>query len=148
MRNEASLRRLIEMGVDVYVPRVARDRRVALPAVASSRETPVAHVLVLARAGTAQPLIACVLGALRFARIEGRVEATAEATRIIEAAGLVVFGETLAREAGALLPANRQQEPQWVAAPDAAKIGADAAAKRALWSELRRLVRALRAGGG
>jgi hypothetical protein len=40
-----------------------------------------------------------------------------------------------------MLPGSRQQTMGWVAAPDAAGIARDAHAKRALWSELRRMLR-------
>ncbi|HEY6985315.1 MAG TPA: hypothetical protein VH375_04485 [Rhodanobacteraceae bacterium] len=134
------------MGVDVHVPRVSRDRNVAPAARTSAHKTSV--VLVLARGGAGHPLLAQVLRALRFAGIAGRVEASADAARIADAAGLVVFGDTLARETGTLLPANRRGNPHWFAAPDPASVSTDAAAKRALWSELKALVRRLRAGAG
>lgn len=151
MRDEASLRRLIEMGVDVYVPRVSRERGVgaSAPNLPTGSRDARARVLVLARGGDdTQPLLAQVMRALQFARFEGSVETSADAGRVADAAGLVVFGETLAREVGALLPASREGNPHGVAAADLAGIRTDAAAKRALWSELRRLIRALRAGAG
>ncbi len=149
MRNEASLRRLIEMGVDVYVPRGSRQRSVgpSAPNPAAVPRGAKARVLVLARGGDAQPLLAQVLRALKFGRLEGCVEASVDAARIADAAGLVVFGEALAREARTL-PASRPGNLNWVAAADLASIGTDAAAKRALWGELRRLIRTLRAGAG
>ena len=146
MLDEMSLARLAEMGVDVYVPRAA-----PAPAVAAGPETPRraqgARVALLARAGdaAAKALVADVGRALRFARVENALESKADA-RLGEAAGLVVFGAALAREAGAALPVERQKAVQWVAAGEAGAVSADAQAKRALWSELKRMARALGRG--
>ena len=148
MRDEASLRRLVEMGIDVYVPRLSR-RAGAMPAPghAAERHDPRARVVVLARAGgDAQSLLAEIVRALQFARIESIVETSARASCIADAVGLVVFGEALSREAGAAVPVDGRENRPWVAAADLAAVAASGAAKRALWSEIKRLIRVLRAG--
>ncbi|HJT97231.1 MAG TPA: hypothetical protein VJ696_02865, partial [Rhodanobacteraceae bacterium] len=58
-------------------------------------------------------------------------------------AGLVVFGEPLARDAGAAVAAARRESMGWVAAPAVEEIARGAASKRALWSELKRLIHAI-----
>ncbi|MCB1571249.1 MAG: hypothetical protein KDI72_09475, partial [Xanthomonadales bacterium] len=55
--------------------------------------------------------------------------------------GLIVLGERLARELGAALPAQRQNEIAWVVAAAATTLAGDAAAKQALWGEIKRLAR-------
>ena len=146
MRDEASLRRLLEMGIDAYVPRNSSRHAASAPSYVEQAQVARARVVMLARGdGDARPLLAQIGRALRFARIDSAVETSARADRITGAAGLVVFGEALAREAGAALRANQKGKPPWVAAADPASIAASGAAKRALWSELRRLIRALRA---
>ena len=105
MRDDASLRRLEEMGFAVYVPRALRDAAIARGATSSPR----ARVVLLARAEStsARALLAQVARALAFARVEASI--AADAARIGDAAGLVVFGESLAREVGAAVPAERQE---------------------------------------
>ena len=136
MRDDASRARLLEMGFDLYVPRVV--------AMAASAE-PVSRkrVALIARdeSTTARALLAQVARALAFARVEAAV--ARDAKRIGDAAGLVVFGASLAREMGAALPAGHAQSIEWVGAAEPAEIAGKGAAKRALWSELKRLVRAL-----
>jgi tRNA(Arg) A34 adenosine deaminase TadA len=84
--------------------------------------------------------------ALAFARVDGAIESAVEEARIGDAAGLVLFGDVLVRQAGAVLSADRRKSLQWIAAGDCAEIAASGSAKRVLWSELRRVLRALRAG--
>ncbi|HKE47415.1 MAG TPA: hypothetical protein VKB52_05085 [Rhodanobacteraceae bacterium] len=143
MLDETSRARLAEMGVDVYVPRV----RGTVPAAAAVVEPARTRVALLARAGdaAAKALVADVGRALKFARVESAVEAKADA-RLHDAAGLVVFGDTLAREAGAALPVERQKAVPWVAAGEADALAGNAPAKRALWSELKRMARSLARG--
>lgn len=151
MRDEASLQRLVEMGFAVYVPRGAAGAMHAVPALsAATHDTGAgerARVVLLARADTAaaRALLEGVRRALAFAHIDGSVESAVD-SRTADAAGLVVFGEALAREAGAAVPAPQQKALQWVSATDAAAIASNPQAKRALWSELRRIARALRGG--
>jgi len=151
MLDEDSLRRLAEMGIDAYMPRVATRPRAgsadaaqpAASAPALAGEAGGYRVLLLAdtKIAAARALTAQVQRALKLARVECTVAAIPEENALEKAAGLVIFGETLARQAGALLPGARQQTMGWVAAPDAAGIARDGHAKRALWSELRRMLR-------
>jgi len=146
MRDDASRARLEEMGFEIYVPRILRDAALVRPA-----SSPRARVVLIVRAESApaRALLAQVARALAFARIEASI--AADAARIGDATGLVVFGASLASEIGAALPAGRQKSIAWVGAGEPAEIAGNVAAKRALWSELRRLSRALAkpsVGGG
>ena len=53
----------------------------------------------------------------------------------VVAAGAIVFGDALARKAGAMVSAQRQQEMAWVFATDAATVARDgqAAVSRLSW---------------
>ena len=156
MLDDVSLLRLAEMGVDVYAPRSARRLGAgeisAHPSgVAGSEASRVparasARVVLLARAedSRAKGLLAQVVRALALARVDGVVES--DAARIGDAAGIVVFGDVLVRQAGAVLSADRRKNLQFIATRESAEVAASGSAKRALWSELRRMVRALRAG--
>jgi hypothetical protein len=137
MRDDASRARLLEMGFELYVPRGVR--ATAIPAASISRK----RVALIARdeSASARALLAQVARALAFVRIEAAV--ARDAKRIGDAAGLVVFGASLAREVGAALPAGHTQSIEWVSAAEPAEIAGKVAAKRALWSELKRLARAL-----
>ena len=159
MLDDVSLLRLAEMGVDVYAPRSARraagaeripaDSSVAAGCEASrARERAMARVVLLARAddSRAKDLLAQVVRALAFARVDAVVELAVDEARIGDAAGLVVFGDAFVRQAGAVLSADRRKNLHWIATGDSAEIAASASAKRALWSELRRVIRALAAG--
>ena len=136
MRDDASRARLQEMGFELYVPRGVRSAAVAGRTVAAASR---ARVVLIARGENA--LIAQVARALAFARIDAPI--ASDASRIGDAAGLVVFGAPLAREVGAAVPAERQASIGWVGAADPAEIAGNGAAKRALWSELKRLARGL-----
>jgi hypothetical protein len=132
MRDDASRARLEEMGFELYVPRGAA----ALPRVAESR----ARVVLIAReSASAHGLLAQVVRALAFARIEAPI--ASDASRIGDAAAVVVFGATLVREIGAAVPAERQKSTGWVGAAEPAEIAGNVGAKRALWNELKRLAR-------
>lgn len=158
MLDDVSLLRLAEMGVDVYAPRSARreagaeripaDSSAAASEVSRAPERASARVVLLARADDARAkgLLAQIARALAFARVDGVVESAIDEARIGAAAGLVVFGDALVRQAGAALSADRRKNLQWIATGDSAEIAASGSAKRALWSELRRLIRALPAG--
>ena len=156
MLDEINLRRLTEMGIDAYVPRAvarpagitssarAAETMTASAAPRSDRASP--RVVLLARAddARAKALLAQVSRAFAFARIECTTTHRADESSLAEVRGIVVFGEALAREAGSVLTTERQRTLGWVAGADAAAIAGDARAKRALWSELRRLVREFR----
>jgi DNA polymerase III psi subunit len=164
MRTEASLRRLAEMGVDVYVPRGARGAvDVASPVsvapsaaadsprgsdmvAAATAETPAtAMVLLLAETGSrgATALLADVRRTLVFARIPCAHVSSGDESAIVTASALVMFGDGQARVVGALLPAQRQREIGWVVSVELSRLAGDAQAKRALWSELKRMAREL-----
>jgi hypothetical protein len=152
MRDEASLARLEEMGFAVYVPRSARSEPspgASSPTVTSPRETrvaPRARVVLLAReeSKAARAFVAGVKRALAFARIDSEVATAIDEQRLGGARGLVAFGEAFVREAGVQLSAERQAALVWVATADADTIARQPPAKRALWSELKRLSRTVR----
>lgn len=159
MLDESSRARLAEMGIDVYVP---RSRSVASSYAEPPRETAAsvvaravaestgaaptqAGVVLIAQATAAKPatLLADVARALRFARIACTSCETPDETVLQSARALVLFGEAQVRAVGALLPSQRQREIGWVVTGEAAVLAGDAQAKRALWSELRRVARIL-----
>jgi len=148
MRDEASLARLEEMGFAVYVPRGVRGAPspAASPQPAPSRAG--ARVVLLAREDSkaARALVAGVKRALAFARIDGDVVSAIDEQQLGDAKGLVAFGEAFAREVGVGISATRQAALAWVATADAGTIAGQPLAKRALWSELKRLARTVRAG--
>ena len=104
--------------------------------------------MLLARQDTkaARALVASVRRALAFARVESELAAAIDESRLGDAKGIVAFGDVFARDVGARVSASRQAALAWVATGDAATIAVQASAKRALWSELRRLVREVRPG--
>lgn len=163
MRDEASLCRLAEMGVDVYMPRRCVEAMpVVAPALASqaASATPIsaagdwapqsgrAHVIADAHTPGEKKLLADVMRALAFARVPCAQTRGDDEVAMAAATALVLFGETLSRAAGARVPAQRQREIGWVVSADAAALIGDAAAKRALWSELKRMARGLNARRG
>lgn len=148
MRDEASLARLEEMGFALYVPRGVRGATSRAPAPSSEPKPSLARVVLLAREDTkaARALVASVRRALAFARVESELAAAIDESRLGDARGIVAFGDAFARDVGARVSASRQAALAWVATNDAATIAVQASAKRALWSELRRLVREVRPG--
>jgi hypothetical protein len=160
MRDEASLARLEEMGFAVYMRRGMR----SAPAPASTAAAGSPHAVGAPRSGTrtgsrarvvllaredskpARALIAGVRRALAFARIDSEVATAIDEPGLGDAKGLVAFGDAFAREVGVRVSATRQAALAWVATGEAAAVAVEAPAKRALWSELRRLARALDAG--
>ena len=152
MRDETSLGRLAELGVDVYVPRAARHAGVTAPAAAPAAGAQAAPApaagtfavaLFAADAAQSSALITDVVRALAFAHIACvRVDVDAEAA-LASAAAVIVFGEAEARRVGALLPAQRQREIGWVVTGEPGALRGDAPARRALWSELKRIARGL-----
>lgn len=157
MRDDASLRRLAEIGIDVYVLRGARagdaaaDPALEQAAGAGASAAPATdvarpRVVVLAdgRASREARVLADVERAFGLARIRCTFSAEATEATLGDAAALVAFGESHARAAGACLPARRQDEIGWVVVAEPARFAGNAAAKRALWSELKRIMRPLR----
>ena len=152
MRTEASLRRLAEIGVDAYRPRMsaraAPSRAHAVPpAAAPAPSVPVASGLVVLLApagrGTGEKLLADVRRALAVAGVEAVRASVIE--DVGHAVALVAFGAAQARSAGAAVPADRQRAMEWIVAEDVADLRGNGTAKRVLWSELKRAVRKLRA---
>ncbi len=152
MLDEASLIRLAEIGVDVYAPRrraaAASVSGAATPAGSRTARAAVAadepragRVLLVAEANAPAGLLADVARTLGFARIDSALVADPDAAELAAARGLVLFGDAHARRIGAALPAQRQHELAWIVTADAAALAGDARAKRALWSELKRLAR-------
>jgi hypothetical protein len=147
--DDRELRRLAEIGVDVYLPRVvahAPQATAASPPIAATAAVDAGGVLLLADASNARgaALLAGVVRALAFARIACAQAAVAEESALATARALVAFGDMQARAAGAALSAQRQREIGWVVTAEPATLAGDARAKRALWSELKRVVRPLR----
>lgn len=154
MLDDARLRLLGEMGVDVYVPRPLRGApgiagvaasnisESALPVARKNARTRVALIARLQeRSETA--LLAQTRCALAFAQIDGVIGDALDARDLSDTLGMVVFGKSLAREVGAALPADRAKVVHWISAADVASIVGNANGKRALWSELRRMIRTL-----
>jgi hypothetical protein len=153
MLDEQGLRRLAEMGIDVYAPRMARpavaqtadaefSSAIAAPA---SRTGSRVSVLILADGGSrwSTGVVPGVERMLKFARVAHATTDRPVESELAGAAAAVVFGDALARKAGSMVSAERQPEMAWVFAADAATVARDATAKRALWSELKRLLRML-----
>lgn len=162
MLDERRLMLLAEMGIDVYLPRAAAApaRSAAAPAtlpqalaaargdLPAPRATTGASVLLLAERSSrgSERLLADIARTFVFARVESAFADAAEETALATASALVVFGDAQARAVGALLPAQRQRELGWIVTGAPALLVGDAQAKRALWSELKRVLRALARG--
>jgi len=154
VRDDASLRRLAEIGIDVYVLRGAAVRDAVAEPVPIQAEDPGARVadaaapgsvvLADAQAPRVARMLADVERAFGLARVRCTFGAQASEATLAGAAALVAFGESQARAAGACLPTRRQDEIGWVVVAEPAAIAGNAAAKRALWSELKRIMRPLR----
>jgi hypothetical protein len=166
MRAADADRRLAEMGIERYVlrrsaaPDVAAadplpDRTAPPPAAAAmprqsapASTTPLASVLLIADAAGPHALIEDIGRGLDRLRLTWSRAATGDADTLITAAGFVVLGEPLARQVAASLPTDRLGACEWVIADPAADLARAAAAKRALWGELKRLARSLAARHG
>ncbi len=164
MLDERRLLLLAEMGIDVYLPRaisaplVQPDARVApaqeaMPAVSASpvSASPSASfvpVLLLAERSSrgVEVFLADIARTLVFAQVESALADAAEESTLATASVLVMFGDAHARVVGALLPAQRQRELGWIVTGTPASLVGNARAKRALWSELKRVLRALARG--
>jgi len=161
MLDEASRARLAEMGIDVYLPRVhlaasARSASSIPVQMSESRDAATqtalrasaARILLLANSVStrARALPGDVIRALKFAQVDAIEAAAGDEAAIASATGLVLFGDALARTVGAELPAQRQREIGWVVTGELEVLSRDAQGKRALWSELRRLVKIVSPG--
>jgi hypothetical protein len=164
MFDEYSLRLLAEIGIDVYLPRAERDPIAApvavepgvaapanrhdlagsMPASADAAAAVVAaDVLILCAGREPAKLLADLLRALRAANLIGALGDIDDVEAAAAARGLVVLGESLARQLGAGLSAQRQNAIAWVVAIEPAALSRSADAKRALWGEIKRLSRTL-----
>ncbi|MDR2013190.1 MAG: hypothetical protein LBQ20_09180 [Rhodanobacter sp.] len=147
MHDEASLRRLAEMGIDVYVPRSMATRAPETPGRAESMNARAEPVDVLLIAGDMAPrvpaLITDIERALRCMGVRCLCTETPDAAALAAAAAVIVCGQAHAREIGARIPAQRQREIGWVVTDEWPTLIGHGSAKRALWSELRRVVRSI-----
>ncbi len=150
MNELARRQRLAEMGIDLYLPRAAPARAEPEPAASAVTSMPqpaltAAGVCVLLlHAGGEDPLLLAVARALDFAGITS-AQARADAQAPLAAAqALVVFGQAQVRAVGGLLSAAQQAQIGWIAVDEPAQLRGNALAKRALWGELKRVVRELR----
>jgi hypothetical protein len=151
---------LAEMGIDVYVLRstaAADVRPLASASTAARAKEPspptrdarakfATRVVLFTRDddARAQSLLAQIARAFAPARIEGAIASTIDEATLGDAMGLVVFGKASTRQAGASVSSERMKRLQWVAATELSEIAANPREKRALWSELKRVMRAIR----
>lgn len=164
MLDDYSLRLLAEMGIDVYVPRaelagLALQPRVEVPVRSDLPAGPVTTALAAERgqrmdaAAATDFLIVCprerdsrlpddLLRALRMAGVDAAIAEVGQVGIIAAACGLLILGESLARALGADMPAQRQNEIAWIVTNEPDVLAQSAAAKRALWGEIKRLSRA------
>lgn len=158
MLDDYSRRLLAEIGVDVYLPRapaltittVAEPASVPpvmqMPAVteafgsSTSVETVIAaDVLVLCERREPTKLLGDLIRALGSARLRGAFGEISDPAAISSVRGLLVLGESLARELGPALSAQQQNAITWVVAIEPSALARSADAKRALWGEIKRL---------
>ena len=150
MLDEYGLRLLAEIGVEVYLPRAIAGGQAAsdptapaptLPETATGHDPVAASDILILGHEDAPPRFLADLQ--RACRLTGLAVQTSHADvgAIADVRGLIVLGERLARELGAALPAQRQNEIAWVVAAAATTLAGDAAAKQALWGEIKRLAR-------
>lgn len=156
MLDEYGLQLLAEMGIDVYLPRVsdtglaeraapAQEPPSALSAkdsgpVPTSRAAS-AGILILGHETAPARMLADVRRALRVLGVDAEPGDVRAEASIATARGLLVFGEALARELGAGMPAQRQNELIWIVSAGPRTLARDATAKQALWGEIKRLAR-------
>lgn len=151
MLDESHLLRLAEMGIDVYRLRAA-DATAAPAATAASgaqslsadAATPLrGEIVLLADVTNARlrALIASIARALAFARMRCLHADVEDEAVLVRACALVMFGDAQSRAADARITANRQREMGWVVTAELSQLARDGAAKRALWSELKRTLR-------
>ena len=157
MLDEYGLQLLAEMGIDIYLPRVAHagqsggEAPAAREPSSAAAATGAAHapaarsasaaILILGHEAAPPRLLADLVRALRLLKLDAAPgELQAEAS-IAAARGLLVLGEALARQLGAGMPAQRQNEIAWVVTAVPAQLARNAAAKQALWGEIKRLAR-------
>ncbi len=140
MRAEARRERLAEMGFALY----RRRRAAGVARAVASVDAPEVARWVALLAGDSLPaaLVQDLARSLAFAGIECRPVDVATLTELpAEVRVVIAFGEQAVRRLGAGISVARQAQLHWIAAPPPATLRADAQARRALWSELRRLLR-------
>ncbi|MBZ0223743.1 MAG: hypothetical protein IT467_00315 [Dokdonella sp.] len=154
MTEQARRLRLAEMGIDLYLPRVAPAEAGPISATAAVTASALHHLpiadaasVLLLHAGGEDPLLNAVARTLSFAGLSSAVTRADAQAPIAAAKALVVFGQAQARAVGALLSARQQAQIGWVAVDEPAQLRGNALAKRALWGELKRLLRELRSCG-
>ena len=144
MFTDASLRRLADMGIDVYLPRTAARPAALATATPAGHEATVAAAVYLLADTPEHPLLAALLRVFSSAGIPAAIARAPTANGLAGARALVVFGAAQARAVGGLLSAAQQDALGWVATTTPAELAGDALAKRALWGELKHLLRQLR----
>lgn len=151
MLDDYSLCLLAEIGIDVYVPRAQAadpaDKPIAQAPVPSERmprmdASPPANFLIVCARDQDSRLPGDLLRGLRMAGLDAAITNAGQVGTIAAARGLLILGESLARSLGAEVPAQRQNEIAWVVSHEPAVLAQSAAAKRALWGEIKRLSRA------
>ncbi len=163
MFDDYGLRLLAEIGVDAYVP---RGSAVQAPAASAPAHADVAQpaepaatvadavppavtptrVVVVFGSAPSPRLSADLLRTLRAARLDAAIAEAGDLAALDAARAWIVFGESVARGLGAQLPAQRLRAVEWVVAAEPADVARSAAAKRALWGEIKRLTRVVGAG--
>ncbi len=150
MLDDYSLRLLAEMGVEVYVPRseaadsapvAARQPSAASPNNPGQGAQRGADVLLVCARDSNPRLLVELLRSLRMSRLDAILTMAASAETIARARALIVLGEPLARSLGADMPAQRQNEINWIISHELDALAQSADAKRALWGEIKRLAR-------
>ena len=158
MLDDYSLRLLMEMGIDVYLPRPVVEHHVSVQSVSAAsissapmasaiRESVTAGVparaefLILGAIDSQKRLCVELLRSLRMARLNAALVDASQTDAIAQARGLLVLGQPLARSLGADMPAQRQNEIIWIVSHDPDTLAKNADAKRALWGEIKRLSR-------
>ena len=142
MLDDYGLRLLAEIGVEVYLPRQAPRTPYA-----AKEERPTGRVAFVCADDAHAGLRGQVVKALRACGLRVVEAGQADLAQVEGLAGVVVLGQAQARALGASLPAQRHAAIEWIIADDAATLASGAASKRALWGEIKRLVRALAARG-
>ncbi len=157
MLDEYGMQLLAEMGIDVYLPRAthaglasgdapAASEPSSPPAATGTAHAPAARaanagILILGHEAAPPRLLADLVRALRLLNLDAAPGEFQSEASIAAARGLLVLGEALARQLGAGMPAQRQNEIAWIVTAAPAQLACNAAAKQALWGEIKRLAR-------
>ncbi|WP_419481015.1 hypothetical protein [Dokdonella sp.] len=140
------------MGIEVCVPRAPLEPAAAGDPADVAPQAIGAGALVALFAdpqvALATGLVADLVRALRFAGIRCVADSGQAPAALAVAAGAIMLGPAAARRAGALLPAQRQTELAWIVTAELTQLRGDVPARRALWSEIRRLAQRLATPAG